>query len=188
VSVAAMMAVAASPGALADADAAKGYLKEARDLVEHRELQAAVAKLELAEAELDDAAADEKPAIAAAIKDLHQQIVGASAAADKPKYKRKLGLAMDDAEQSIGSLATWPTAEREFNEVFDDPAAKAALGAELDAAAKKFATFKRLHAKKAAVQIEAEVDNALKNTEERWAESKAKILEPGASPEAKAPE
>jgi hypothetical protein len=160
---------------VADSGDAQNYLKEARDLVARRDFNAASAKLELAEAELDDAADKDKPAIKAAIDELRQQIAGASAAADKPKYQRLLGRAMGDAEQAIGNVAAWPRAEEEFNEISNDAAARAALGPEFDAAAKKFATFKRLHTKKAAAQIEAEVDKVLKAAEEHWAESKAKL-------------
>src|SRR5207247_421138 len=103
---------------------------------------------------------------------LRRQIAEASAAADKPKYQGKLRLAMHDAEQALDRIVDWPRAEEEFDEIAKDPTAKAALGAEFDAAAKKFATFKRLYAKKASAQIEAQLDTALKDAEEQWAKSK----------------
>ena len=53
--------------ARADAQAAQGYLKEAQDLIEQNELQDAAAKLELAEAELDDATPAEKGPLQASI-------------------------------------------------------------------------------------------------------------------------
>lgn len=91
---------------------------------------------------------------------------------------------MDEAEQSIGNLVTWPGAESAVNEVLNDPATKAALGADLDAAAKKFAAFKRLNARKASAQIEVEVEAALKATEQEWAETKSKIANQSADDDA----
>jgi vancomycin resistance protein YoaR len=167
--------------ARADAQAAQGYLKEAQELIDRHELEDAASKLELAEAELDDATPAEQAPLKAAIDEAKQKIAQATAAADKPKYERKLTNAMSEAEQSIGNLATWPGAEDRVNEVLNDEAAKVALGPELDAAAKKFATFKRLHVRKASVQIEAEVDSNLKNWETEWAESKAKLTDPNTS-------
>jgi hypothetical protein len=159
----------------ADGQAAQGYLKEAQDLIDRNDLQGAADKLELAEAELDDATPPEKASIQESINAAKQKITQLSAAADKPKYQRKLKNAMDEAEQSIGNLVTWPGAENAVNEVLNDPAAKAALGPDLDAAAKKFATFKRLNVRKASVQIETEVEAALKATEQEWGETKSKI-------------
>jgi len=171
--------------ARADAQAAQGYLKEAQDLIERHELEDAASKLELAEAELDDATPAEQAPLKAAIDEAKQKIVQATAAADKPKYQRKLNNAMSEAEQSIGNLATWRGAEDRVNEVLNDEAAKAALGPELEAAAKKFATFKRLNARKASVQIDAQVDQNLKDAEARWADSKAKLTDPNTSSYAK---
>ena len=159
----------------ADGQAAQGYLKEAQDLIDRNELQDAADKLDLAETELDDATPPEKATIKAAIDEARQKITQLSAAADKPKYQRKLKSAMDDAEQSIGNLVTWKNAADAVNELLNDPAAKAALGPELDAAAKKFATFQRLNARKASAQLEAQVEAALKATEQEWSETKAKI-------------
>ena len=159
----------------ADGQAAQDYLKEAQDLIDQNDLPGASDKLDLAETELDDATPPEKATIQAAIDAARQKITQATAAADKPKYQRKLRNAMDDAEQSIGNLVTWKGAEDAVKEVLNDPAAKAALGPELDAAAKKFATFQRLNARKASVQLEAQVEAALKATEQEWGETKAKI-------------
>ena len=159
----------------ADGQAAQSYLREAQDLIDQNDLPGAADKLDLAETELDDATPPEKATIQASIDAARQQITQATAAADKPKYQRKLKNAMDEAEQSIGNLVTWKSAADAVNDVLNDPAAKAALGSELDAAAKKFATFQRLNARKASVQIEAQVEVALKATEQEWAETKAKI-------------
>ncbi len=84
---------------------------------------------------------------------------------------------MREAEGSIGNLATWTGASNRVNEVLNDPAAKAALGPDLDAAAKKFATFKRLNDRKAAVEITAQIDTNLKQIESDWSDSKKDLAD-----------
>ncbi len=73
--------------AFADAQAAKNYVKEAKDLIERRDYDEAKQKLELADAELEDTPAAAKPPIAAEIASARQSIVSAQAAADVPRYR-----------------------------------------------------------------------------------------------------
>lgn len=174
-----------SASAMADVDAAKGYVKEAQDLVEKKDLDAAGSKLELAEVELEGVAAAAKAPVDAAIKATRAKIVEATAAANKPKYQRQLSRVMSDAEGAIGNLVTWGGVESTFNDLAKNEEAKAALGADLDAAAKKFATFKKLHVKKASVQIAEQLENEVKYLETVWAESKKTLTDPEASPNGK---
>ena len=93
---------------------------------------------------------------------------------------------LDDGEGAIGNLVTWPGVEDRFKELVEDPVAKVTLGVDLDAAVKKFATFKKLHAKKAAVAIAAQLDEEVKRVEEFWTETKPEIIDKDTSPNSKA--
>ena len=77
------LAVLVSPVLARDADAAKGYVKEAQGLVESRDFEGAAKKIELAEAELDGVDASAKEAITKSIADVKQQITDAQAAGDR---------------------------------------------------------------------------------------------------------
>jgi len=88
-------------------------------------------------------------------------------------YRRKLDLALNDAEEAIGNIATWPGAETAMNDLLSNDDAKKALGADLDAAAKKFATFKKLNSKKAAAYWTEQAQNQMKETDEKWTAVKA---------------
>lgn len=174
-----------SPALARDADSAKGYVKEAKELIDSRDFEGAFKKIELAEAELDGVDAGSKSAIEKSIAEIKEQIASVQAAGDKDKYTRRLDRVMTEAEGSIGNLVTWPGAERDAKELFEDPIAKAALGADLAKAQAKFATFKKLHTKKAAVQISAQVDDEMKQFDEKWEESKKVFEDKDASPNSK---
>ncbi|MEI6236243.1 MAG: hypothetical protein WCT04_24570 [Planctomycetota bacterium] len=175
----------------ADVDGAKGYLKEAEEIaggnsVNSSDIEKANSKLELAEAELDGVAEAAKAPVLAAIKAVKEKINAKAHASDKPKYMRMLTRAMDEAEGSIGNLATWSTAERMFNDVNNNAEAKIVIGAELEVAAKKFATFKRLNAKKAGAKRAEEIKESLASIEKEWAERKPELLDPDGAPNSKA--
>jgi hypothetical protein len=171
--------------AFADEKGAKDYIDAAKQAIESNDLDTAKSKLELAETELDGVDANVKEPLSGRIAELKAKITAATAAADKPKYKRKLDNVMREAEGSIGNLVTWGGAETAANELFSDPAAQAALGDELTAAKKKFATFKKLNTKKAEVQLSEQAEANVKDLEAKWAETKAKITAADASPNAK---
>ena len=186
--VLAALTLTLSPGVRADADSAKVCIKEAEDLIANNntyDYEKAKTKLELAEAELDGVAEAAKKPVLAAIQVSKDKIAAGILAFDKPTYMRKLTRAMDDAEGSIGNLATWGTAEREFNEVFADAKAQVAIKAELAAAAKKFATFKKLNAKKSALAHAEEITSSLAQIEEKWADDKKEMLDPDTSANSK---
>ncbi len=170
---------------LADATAARTYLQEARQLIESRDFDKANTKLELAEAELEDVKGAEKGALAAQIKDAQSRMAQTRSAADKPKYLRQLRNLMDDAESGIGNLVTWPGTERQLTELFADTTAQAAVPEELAAAAKKFATYKKLHSRKAASAIGAQLEGEVEGAEKEWAEHKPLFSDPNASPNSK---
>ncbi len=136
----------------------------------------------MAETELDGVADAAKAPIVAAIKAAKDKINAGKLGFDKPKYTRKLDRAMREAEEAIGNLATWNGAENLYNEVANDPAAQAVIGPELAAAAKKFATFKKLNKRKASVQLLAQFDTNVQTVEQEWKESKPKIAGPDATP------
>ncbi len=167
----------------ADADAAKGYVKEAVELIGSNDLDSAASKLELAEAELDGVDAAAKAPIEASIKEAKARITAAKSAADKPKYLRKLDRALREAEGAIGNLVIWAGAEREFNDVVNDEAAKAVIPDEIAAAQKKFATFKKLNAKKSAAAKAEQLEQRVKYVEDEWKEYKPAFE--GDSPNAK---
>lgn len=169
----------------ADADGAKGYIKEAKALIDNKDYDGATAKLELAETEIDDLEPTAKAPLADQIKQLRATMISAQAAADKPMYQRKLDRALKDAEDAIGNLVIWSGAERQLSELLADEKLKAALPAEAAAAEKKLVTFRKLNAKKAGPQIAAQVENVVKNVETEWAEHKPKFSDPDASPNSK---
>ncbi len=170
---------------LADADAAKNYVKEATELVGSNDVEGASNKLELAEAELDGVDAAQKSAITAQITALKSKITAQKASVNKGKYQRNLDRAMREAEGSIGNLVTWGGAESDVNDLFKNEEALAAIPDEIAAAKKKFATFQKLNAKKAGPQRIEEIDNQLKQVETDWAERKAEITNPETSPNSK---
>ncbi|MGC4006823.1 MAG: hypothetical protein QM811_28330 [Pirellulales bacterium] len=116
---------------LADVGRATNYVAEAKTEFESRSFEQAGKKLELAEAELADVSADEQKPVRAAIAVLRTQLTAEQGSADKQKYARQLQRVMSDGEGAIGNLVTWPGAQRQAEELFKNPAAKAALGAEL---------------------------------------------------------
>lgn len=157
---------------LAGAPEANGYVKEALELIERGSLDDAGAKLELAEVELDGVDENAKGPVVKAIHDAKAKIAAAKGAADKPKYMRKLERTMKDAEDAIGNLVTWTGAEQELNQLFDDPAAQSAIPDEIAAAKKKFATFKKVNAKKVAAAKAEQLADQVKYIEEQWKEAK----------------
>lgn len=170
---------------MADATTARSYVQEAKQLIENRDYDKAASKLELADAELEDVAGADKAAIAALIKETQASITMARSAANKPKYLRNLGNLISSAESDIGNLVTWPGTERQLTELFADPAAKAAIPEELAAAEKKFATFKKLHSRKAAAELAKYAENDVQNAEKEWAEYKPLFSDKDASPNSK---
>lgn len=182
---AAVIATIATVPAYADEAGTKDYINQAKQAIESNDLDTAKSKLELAEAELDGVSGGAKAPLAGQIEELKTKINRASAAADLPKYKRKLESVMREAEGSIGNLVTWGGAENEANELFNDPKAQAVLGDDLTAAKKKFATFKKLNTKKADVQLAEQAEANVKDLEAKWAETKTKITAADASPNSK---
>ncbi|MGC4032756.1 MAG: hypothetical protein QM754_13695 [Tepidisphaeraceae bacterium] len=168
----------------ADEKAAKEYVEQAAQAIESNDNDTAKSKLELAEAELEGVTGGGKAPIAGRIEELKAKINRATLSADKAKYKRQLDRVMKDAEDSIGNLVTWSGAESAANELFANEDAKAALGDELVAAQKKFATFKKLNTKKAEVQLSEQAEANVKELESAWAEKKPAILQ-AESPNAK---
>lgn len=168
---------------MADIEAAKGYVKEALDALESPvDLDKAQSKIELAESELDGEKPEAKAPVLKSIEEVKQKIAAQKRAFDVPKYKRMLERVMTDAEEAIGNLATWPGAENRANELFADKDAAAVLGDQLAAAKKKFATFKKLNAKKSAVQIAEQLQSSLTQLEDEWKESKATFADENSSP------
>lgn len=167
---------------LADAQAAKDYIKQAQDAVESHDNDTANSKLELAEAELDGVDASTKASLTEQIKSIRATVASATASLDAAKYKRKLDMAMTEAESSVGNQVTWPGAASEVKELFNDPAAQASIPTELAAAKKKFATFEKISSKKLGAAMAEQVANSIKDLDAKWAESKPKFTDPNASP------
>lgn len=178
-------AIFAAPVVLADVETAKGYVKEAKEAVDSRSYEDAAKKLELAEVELDGVDAAAREPIQKSIDEVKAQIAEAQGSANKTRYTRQLELIMHDAEDAIGNLVTWPGVEEKFNELADDATAKAALGDDLTKARSKFATFKKLHARKASVKIKEQLGEEEKRFDEQWAEAKKTLNDPEASPNSK---
>ena len=169
--------------AFADAAAAKQYIEAAKAKIESKDLDDATKQLELAEIEAEDTGGAKAPLLGQ-INELKQKIVGAKSSADKPKYVRTLRNLMDDAEGNVGNLVTWQGTANQLEELFKDPAAKAALGDDLAAAEKKYQTFKKLHVKKAAVANLGVAEDQVSRFEKEFPESMKSIQEAG-SPEGK---
>ncbi len=167
---------------LADSSSAKAFLDEAHQLITTGDIPKATAKLELAEAEIEDAPAAEKAAFATALKAARSEILARQSAADLPKYKRKLGNLLDDAEGAIGNLATWPGTASQLAELLANPAVRALLPAETEAAEKKFATFRKLHGRKAAVELAGRATDLVTRLESTWKEHKPLFADPDSSP------
>ncbi len=165
-----------SSAAFADAAAAAKYVEDAKTEIEQHRYDAAKAKLELADTELEGVAAADKAPVAASIEAAKKQMADASLADNKIKYTRELERVMTDAEGAVGNLATWMGAENRANELFSNADAKAALGDDLTAAQKKFATFKKLNDRKAGAAIAEQTESSVKEFEAFWADAKAKII------------
>jgi hypothetical protein len=161
-----------SAAAWGDVDSAKNYLKEAQALAAQKDVDGARKKLELAESELDDVSAADKAPIARSIADLRTSLTSQAAAADKPRYTSEINGILRMAEDAIGNPGPWSDAEGRFNDFVKDPDVKAAMGPDLDAALKKFASFKKLHQKKVAAAMSDKLETDIKALEEQWTKSK----------------
>ena len=170
---------------MADANSAKEYIKKAEELSTSgnaSDLDDANKKLELAETELDGVDAAAKGQITASIAKVREKLTAANVKMWTPKYTRNLDRVMTDAESAIGNMATWGGVENSFKELQADPMAKTVLGEKLDAAAKKFTTFKKLHGKKAGAIYKTQAEELLKSLETSWAEAKKEITDKDTSP------
>ncbi|MBC7784530.1 MAG: hypothetical protein H7144_11895 [Burkholderiales bacterium] len=168
----------------ADAAGAQNYVTEAKALVERQDYDGAKRKLELAEAELEGVDAAAKAPVQKLVDDLKKQMSDAQLAVDRQKYTRELERLVTKAEEAVGNMVVWPGAAAAITELFNNPQAKAALGDELTKAQAKFATFQKLHAKKASTEFAAELDAEMKKFEEEWTLNKAKITKPADDNEA----
>jgi hypothetical protein len=167
---------------MADLATAQSYLKEAQELISNRDYEKATAKLELAEVEAEDAPAAAKAPVTAAIQQARQDLAAQRSAADKPKFQRKLRNLMDDAESGVGNLVIWPGIERQLTELFADPGARAVLPAEIATAEKKFATFRKLHLRKAGAELGGRAQASVQALEALWKENKALLADADTSP------
>lgn len=107
--VLAMLVSATATVAHADVAAAQKYLTEANDLADKGSMffEDAGAKLELAEASLDDAdPAAEKAKVTEGIATLKSKLSAGADAEKKAIVTRKLDRALKEAEESIGNLIT----------------------------------------------------------------------------------
>ena len=168
----------ATPALRADEQAAKNYVNEAAQAFDSNDIDTAKSKLDLADAELDGVTGGGRQPIVDRIAELRAKLAKSGASADHDKYKRQLDRVMSDAEEAIGNLATWPGAESAAKELFESADAKAALGDELTAAQKKYATFKKLSDKKMLPKLQEQADNAVKDLESKWGEAKPKLSDP----------
>lgn len=176
------LGVVTPPAAFADIDAAKGYVKEAEEALAANDTDKATSKLELAETELESETGPAKAAVEQSITSLKAKITAQRTAAEAPKYRRDLERVMKDAEEAIGNLVTWGGAESAATELFNDPVAATILGDDLVAAKKKFATFKKLHMRKAAAAIAEQLDTRVKQLEDQWTQGKAVFADADSSP------
>ena len=161
--------------ARADADAAKKYLADAKSELESHNVDNAKAKIDLAEAELDGVDAAAKAPIVAEIEAVKAQFGSEEAANVKAHYARRLKMAVDEAEGSIGNLVTWGGAVAAVKEIIDRDDVKAAMPDEVAAAKKKMATFTKLNDKKAGAALAEQAEQNVKELETAWAENKPKL-------------
>ena len=178
-------------GVRADVASATKYIDEATELVGKGQqfFADATAKLELADASMDDVPDAAKPALKAKIDGLKAQIASAAGAEDKAKIQRQFDRLMQDTEESIGNMATWPGNSDKLTELLNDPATTAALGEPaVTAAKKKFATFAKVHGGKALKTNLATATDQVAELEKSWAEHKTKLAETDATPEGRTQE
>lgn len=166
---------------MADDAAARSYIQQANELIANNDFDRAVAKLELADVEMEDLSGDAKTAVAAAIQEAHAAIATARASEHRPKYLRMITNYMSEAESDIGNLVTWPGSERKLTELFADEVAKVAIPAELADAMPKFNTFKKLHNRKAIAELVQQVERNVESAETEWAETKPLFEDPDSS-------
>ncbi|MEP6832554.1 MAG: hypothetical protein ABJB74_04130 [Gemmatimonas sp.] len=166
---------------MADDAAARTYLQQANELIANQDYDRAIAKLELADVEMEDLSGDVKTVVAALIQETHAAIATARSSAHRPKYLRMIANYMDEAESDIGNLVTWPGTERKLAELFADEIAKVAIPTELTEALPKFNTFKKLHARKATIELTQQVERDVGNAESEWAETKQLFEDPDGS-------
>lgn len=173
-------------GVRADVASATKYIDEATELVGKGSqfFADATAKLELADASMDDVPDAAKPALKAKIDGLKAQIASAAGAEDKAKIQRQLDRLLQDTEEAVGNMATWPGNSDKLTELLNDPATTAALGEPaVTAAKKKFATFAKVHGGKALKETLRVATSEVDDLEKSWAEHKAKLAETDATPE-----
>ncbi len=166
---------------MADTSTAESYIKEAQELIANRDFDRAKAKLELADVELEDVPSAQKEPLAAAVKKALADMAASQVSANKPRYLRTLNNLIDEAEGSVGNLATWSGVENRLSELFADPAAKAAIPEEMAVAQKKFTTFKKLHGRKAGAELTIMAEANVKRLEEEWADKKTDFTNPNSS-------
>ncbi|MDB5328695.1 MAG: hypothetical protein JWM57_4264, partial [Phycisphaerales bacterium] len=173
-------------GVRADVASATKYIDEATELVGKGSqfFADASSKLELADASMDDVPDAAKPALKAKIDALKAQIASAAGAEDKAKIQRQFDRLMQDTEESIGNMATWPGNSDKLTELLNDPKTTAALGEPaVTAAKKKFATFAKVHGGKALTENLRVATGEVDDLEKSWAEHKTKLAETDATPE-----
>lgn len=166
---------------MADDAAARSFIQQAHELIANQDFDRAIAKLELADVEMEDLTGDAKTDVAKLISDAHAAIASARASEHRPKYLRMIDSYMHEAESDIGNLVTWPGSERKMLELFDDATAKVAIPAELADAQPKFNTFRKLHARKASAELVQQVERNVESAESEWAETKPLFDDPDSS-------
>src|SRR4051794_28098920 len=94
----------------ADVESANKYIKDAQALIEKgsRYFKEAASKLDLAEASLDDAAEGDKKALKTKIDGIRKLMDTAVSGEEKDAIQRRGKRLMEELEEDIGNLVTWP--------------------------------------------------------------------------------
>jgi hypothetical protein len=161
---------------LADADAAKKYVKDAQTAFDGNDAKTAGDDLALAEAELDGLPDNVKTPIAADIKALRDKINGAANADAKNAAVKNLDELMDEAKKAFDAPQTFEENDKAITDFLSNDDNKKLLGDETVAKyLKTLSTYRKVaHARAIEVYI-ANAKDRLDNAEKEWPEKKTAL-------------